>query len=60
MDKAGRVSDLNLVEEPLAAPGPGEARIKVCLVNLEWGGMFFSWLFRFNRSAAGKEELWTD
>ena len=31
MDKAGRISDLNLVEEPLAAPGPGEARVKVRL-----------------------------
>lgn len=40
MDKAGRITDLNLVEEPLVAPGPGEARIKVRSVHVEWEGVF--------------------
>jgi hypothetical protein len=55
MDNAGRISDLNLVEEPLAAPGPGEARIKVRFVKLGWGRLCFScW------SAAGKEGPWKE
>lgn len=29
MDKAGKISDLKLVEEVLPAPGPGEVRVKV-------------------------------
>ena len=29
MDKAGKISDLKLVEEVLPAPGPGEVMVKV-------------------------------
>lgn len=40
MDKAGRITDLNLVEEPLVAPGPGEARIKVKAIGLNMADIF--------------------
>ncbi len=38
MDKAGRISDLQQVQEPLAGPGNGEVRVAVKAVGLNMAG----------------------